>query len=45
MGNLLVAVVLYRREFCSDALAALRSCKVFEEPVPGKPERNPNSNS
>jgi uncharacterized membrane protein len=35
-ASTLVVVVLYRREFQSDALVALRAGKVFEEPVPGK---------
>lgn len=35
-ASTLVVVVLYRREFCSDALLALRSGKVFEEPAPTK---------
>ncbi len=33
-ASTLVVVVLYRREFCSDALVAMRSGKVFEEPAP-----------
>ena len=37
-ASTLVVIVLYRREFCSDALGALRSGKVFEDPAPGKPE-------
>ncbi|MBD3656873.1 MULTISPECIES: DUF599 domain-containing protein [Marinobacter] len=32
-ASTLVVVVLYRREFCSDALVALRSGKVFDEPA------------
>ncbi|WP_432210058.1 DUF599 domain-containing protein [Marinobacter alkaliphilus] len=35
-ASTLVVIVLYRREFQSDALVALRAGKVFEEPVPGK---------
>ncbi len=41
-GSTLVVVVLYRREFCSNALGALRSGKVFEEEVPAKAEKTPN---
>lgn len=44
VASTVVVIVLYRREFCSDALGALRSGKVFEEPVPGKadPTSKPN---
>ncbi len=37
---LVVVIVLYRREFCSTALEALRAGKVFEEPLPGKAENS-----
>jgi uncharacterized membrane protein len=40
VASTVVVIVLYRREFCSDALAALRSGKVFEEPVPGKSDKS-----
>ncbi|MDF0752447.1 DUF599 domain-containing protein [Marinobacter sp. 71-i] len=33
-ASTLVVIILYRREFRSDALLALRSGKVFEEPLP-----------
>ncbi len=33
-ASTLVVIILYRREFRSDALLALRSGKVFEEPAP-----------
>ena len=41
-ASTLVVIVLYRREFCSAALDALRSGKVFEEPLPGKPSAAQN---
>ena len=33
-ASTLTVIVLYRREFRSDALLALRSGKTFEEPAP-----------
>ncbi len=36
VASTVVVIVLYRREFSSDALQALRSGKVFEEPSPAK---------
>ena len=44
-ASTLVVVVLYRREFCSTALEALRAGKVFEEPLPGKAENSPKPKS
>ncbi|WP_166261192.1 DUF599 domain-containing protein [Marinobacter salicampi] len=41
-ASTLVVMVLYRREFCSDALSALRVGKTFEEPVP-KGEKKPKT--
>lgn len=41
-ASTLVVVVLYRREFCSDALGALRSGKVFEETLPAKADKTAN---
>ena len=43
-ASTIVVVVLYRREFCSDALEALRSGKVFEEPAAGKAEPKTKTN-
>ncbi|MEE3119073.1 MAG: DUF599 family protein, partial [Pseudomonadota bacterium] len=43
-ASTLVVVVLYRREFCSDALGALRAGKVFDEPSPGKGDKSAKSN-
>lgn len=42
-ASTLVVVVLYRREFRSDALQALRSGKVFEEPVARVEPTQPNN--
>ncbi|AOY87990.1 hypothetical protein BKP64_07290 [Marinobacter salinus] len=44
-ASTLVVVVLYRREFCSSALVALRAGKVFEEPLSGKPDSGVKSKS
>ncbi|AXS81657.1 DUF599 domain-containing protein [Marinobacter sp. Arc7-DN-1] len=44
-ASTLVVIVLYRREFCSNALEALRAGKVFDEPVPGKAENSPKPKS
>lgn len=44
-ASTLVVVVLYRREFCSDALVALRSGKIFEEPLPGQADPGAKSKS
>ncbi|GAA0851550.1 DUF599 domain-containing protein [Marinobacter szutsaonensis] len=43
-ASTVVVIVLYRREFCSDALEALRSGKVFEEPAAAKAEQKTKSN-
>jgi len=41
VASTVVVIVLYRREFCSDALTALRSGKVFEEPLPARSDNTP----
>ena len=44
-ASTLVVYVLYRREFHSDALSALRDGKVFEEAIPARADADVKSKS